>query len=122
MGKGYDDGFVRNLKEFIEYLKAHPETKIKLVVEGDGICGKCPNCIKANDGSREYRICANENDIIKLDHRALEVIGAKENDIYTYKEIREMIKNAFNSEEIDYVCSGCKWSSLGYCKKGILKL
>lgn len=127
-GKGYDDKFVYNMKNIIDYIQKDKDLKIKIISSADYICISCPNN-KGQDSTRMFEIgkiydnrgyCEKEDYILRLDKLVLEVLNIVPNNEYTYNELLEKIDKNLTEEKFEHICGSCEWYSLGYCKEGLL--
>ena len=101
-GYGYDENFVRNMKDVNSKIKLN-STTVLLTDEPDDICKACPN-LKNNLCRNEYeneRIISMDNEVLKkLDH------SKEHNAVELFNEIDEL----FNSEEsVSEICFNCMW-------------
>ena len=101
-GYGYDENFVKNMKE-INQARKLDDTTISITNEADDICKACPN-LKNN-------LCENnaQNErIISMDNEVLSKLNSTKeyNAAYLFKKV----ENIFNSKEkVNNICSKCKW-------------
>lgn len=121
-GKGYSEAFVENMQVIIDQLKEDTEMEIQLTIGGDMICVECPKHVSDQSPSCQYGTCVNEERITALDSRALEALGLSEGERYTFKEVIDRIGTVFDEKKFHYVCAGCQWMDLGFCREGLMGL
>lgn len=113
IGKGYSEEFNINMKNIIGILKDDSQ-KVKIVLGVDDICSECPY----NLGNG---LCKSQEKVEKMDFKVVEYFNIRE-DIYTYKELKDMVfKNLTDSKFVD-ICSNCQWYTITNCKELNLKL
>lgn len=106
-GEGYDETFVRNLKEILKKVKQ----KNLLVADGvDDVCRFCPHL---RNNRCEYKEGADEK-VREMDDVALRLLSTKKDEKLRWDEIRERIPKIFSFWHTNY-CYGCDW--LMTCKK-----
>ena len=106
-GKGYSKQFVENMNCIVEHLRNNPEQMIVLEKQNDSLCGVCPN-LKEN-------LCISSDKIGSLDQATLENYGLKEDEIYSFQEIKEKIYKNFSSTTFHLICSRCEWYKSRVC-------
>ena len=102
-GKGYSDGFVRNMGEVLELLQG--DCTVRIIVGPDRICGACPNldrgaCVSPKPGA--------------YDERAMGLMGLVPGQELSAGELRELaLEKVINAGKLRQVCGDCQWA--GYC-------
>lgn len=100
-GDGYDAAFVENLKGIL----VRTESDIVDISEGgDDVCIKCPHL---NGNRCIYTKDADEN-IIKMDKRALNLLNLSPGTKISWQEIRKMLPGIFH-EWYKAECIRCSW-------------
>lgn len=102
-GEGYDESFIRKLKDVIEL--ANKET-VTISRGSDDVCNTCPflkkgKCVSAPDA---------EKDIQKMDIKALALLGYADGQCVEWSEVKERVKEIFSDWYFQY-CSECKWKT-----------
>lgn len=104
-GKGYSSDFSAHMQAVHDGMKGNPS--LRIVAEGDIICGHCPKL--------EQGICRSAEKVLSYDRQVLAACGLTEGaelDWETFsKLVRERILVPGKREEI---CADCQWTSL--CK------
>ena len=101
-GYGYDEAFVKNMKEIKERIN---DEKIMVISSFDDLCFSCPNKGKS---------CRWEEKVLKYDKNIQNLTNINEGDILTYKEILAKLDKVIKSGNRMHACDDCKWST--YCK------
>lgn len=112
-GKGYSKQFVENMNCIVEHLRNNSGQMIVLEKQNDRLCGACPN-LKEN-------ICISSDKIGSLDQATLENYGLKEDEIYSFQEIKEKIYKNYSSETFHLICNRCEWYKSGVCTEEKIK-
>lgn len=94
-GEGYSEEFVEAVR------KAVSSEKVVVVSGGDDVCEKCPSW---ENGCKSY----GEDYIRRIDELALSLLGIKEGEEVSWKEIRDRLKGAMKTWRRE-VCSECEW-------------
>ena len=112
-GKGYSDRFIQNFQDLKDHLEAPEgaETSLKVTLTRDAICEPCPNV----HGSS----CRTPAKIHALDQAHLTALSLKGDDILTWKEAKERIKQRISVEIFHDICKPCSWKELGICQKSL---
>lgn len=109
-GEGYSKEFVANIGELLKKAKRGDE--ITVVVGADEVCVACPylednRCAHKHDSEQEIR---------RLDDRALRLLNLKPGQNTTWQEIRLKTISA-PSDWFHSFCENCDWESL--CRKNL---
>ncbi len=108
-GYGYSGDFCENMTEKVNWLKANPNEKIRLVADADMICQKCPNLT-------EDRKCVSDENHVQIKDRALlEPLHLVEGEAYTYAELYAHAREYMTKEIFEKSCSKCEWYKQGLC-------
>ena len=106
IGNGYSKEFVDNLYEVISKLEK--EDSFILTLKEDDICKCCPFNNKG--------ICKDINKVSIYDMNVLDKLNLKENNIYSYKELKQLIlKNIIDNGNRKKICNDCEWNYI--CSK-----
>lgn len=111
-GKGYSPEFIQNMATVIRNLT--DITAIEITQEADPICLVCPHLNKKSAHCNENR------KVREIDRRALDALHFKIGERTTWGEICKRI--AETAPDLDTICHGCEWRSLGNCINGITAL
>ena len=112
-GLGYSKDFIDGMNNILTLFKKNPNTKIKLIVNCDDLCVKCPN--KQLDD-----VCVTKEKVAKLDYNTLQIYDLKENEEYTFNQIIDTIYKHFNKNKFHKICSTCNWYKDGVCSDNII--
>jgi uncharacterized protein len=115
-GKGYSEPFTDNYDKIAKQLQ-RPEgdqTKIQVVFHTDDICAPCPH--------QRGLLCATQQKIASLDVRHAKALNLQNNEILTWGEAKERIKQKISIDVFHEICTGCQWKVLGICEKALNKL
>lgn len=112
-GKGYSDGFVKEMDKVVEQLKRSDSQLISLKKDNDRFCNACPHL-------REGK-CISYRKIHKLDQDTLKTYGLEEGKIYPFNMIKEQIYKNYDESLFEKICSGCEWYKQGVCSKEKIK-
>ena len=118
-GLGYSPEFVANMDGIAQRLRSFPETLIEIVCQPDDICSSCPflggkGCQDKGPNSEKRRRGQDRAVIDRLNVRA----GGK----LSWLEIRERVRPAISSQDLDEICHDCQWLPQGYCVEELNKL
>lgn len=100
-GKGYDKGFLKNLKKTISSAKNNP---IRICRGPDDICKACPH-LKAERCSYSEH---SEEEINNMDTHALTLTAFKEGAVLKWNHIKELLPQLFPIWYKRY-CRFCHW-------------
>ncbi len=104
-GLGYSEEFVRNMTEIINKLFENPDTRIRLVVAGDSICGSCPHL--------KDKGCMSGQKVMEYDRKVLTLCGLHENELITWRRFVSLVKkHILNENKLPEVCINCSWISV----------
>lgn len=109
-GKGYSSTFCDNMSSVVDELRKHPDEKCMLVAEPDMICANCPNH-RENDGCSQ-----NGNHIVEKDLKLLNVLGFREGNEYSYRELCRQARKTITEEIFLESCGNCEWRRQGLCR------
>lgn len=112
-GLGYNNDFVTGMNSVLNLIKKTPNVKIKLIVNCDNLCAKCPNMLI-------NKVCISNDNVTKLDNRTLEMYDLKENQEYTFTEIINTLYKNFDTSKFNTICSSCNWYKKGVCNDTII--
>ena len=115
-GKGYSAEFVENFSQIKEYLESeegedHP---LRVTLQSDVICTPCLY--------KRRSVCRSQEKIKQLDEAHLAALSLQEEDILTWKEAKERIRQKITLEIFHTICSPCEWKKLGLCERALIKL
>lgn len=102
-GKGYDNEFIKNMDNVIEWIKN--ENKIKITFGIDNICCKCPNKKKNNK-------CITNEKVVEIDKKVIKYFKIEER-VYNYLELNNYVIENLTKEIQKDICGNCEW----YIKK-----
>lgn len=103
-GEGYSREFVISMTEIINFLNQNNPV-VKLSVQCDVICQKCPNNIG--------RICLTEEKVSCIDRRCLEKLHLHFGDEIQWQDLKQLaFENIIKSGNLKDVCRECQWSGL----------
>ncbi len=106
-GKGYNDEFVRGMRNIIDHLEIY-DPEIILTDRCDEICSFCPN--------RRNGICVTEEKVHCIDMNCLREYRLNINDVMKWKELKEIANNTIiNKNKLDKICGNCQWYEI--CSK-----
>lgn len=116
VGKGYSPEFVENFSQIKEYLESevgsnHP---LRVTLQSDVICSPCLYKRRSE--------CKNQEKIRLLDEKHLIALSIQEEDILTWKEAKERIRQKITLNIFHTICSPCEWKKLGFCESALTKL
>ncbi len=104
-GKGYCDGFVRNMENLLRRMEGCPETRIRLQSETDLLCGKCPH----NCGG----VCETEEKTARYDRVCLELCGLENGTVLSWEKFRALIRQKIlKTGRREELCGDCGWSEI----------
>ena len=106
-GKGYSPDFIRNYKDIVKNLA--DESLIQVTEHTDSICAPCPH-------KRELK-CASQEKIAALDKNHAEVLELESEEVLTWQEAKQRIKQHMTLEKFHKICAPCSWKEYGICEK-----
>lgn len=109
IGKGYDEKFVSEMKNFTSFLKTHPDNHVKLVCSSDVLCDSC-----IHSGSKECVI----GSVLSLDKKCLNICNIAEGTVLPWSKYVLIINEKVS--KIDSFCEDCRWVYI--CKDIHIKL
>ncbi len=104
-GRGYSQGFVKNMDKIVNFLKNNPQTLLKVISSTDDICYCCPHNIENTCKQSPSA----EDKVKKMDLETLNYLGLEEHDITTYEHIIELLSNRLDSSDLKEICGFCLW-------------
>lgn len=113
-GKGYSKAFTDNFTNIKNFLEENPDHLIEVTEKTDSICSHCP--------SQRGELCETQSKIETIDKNHQLILDIKENDRLSWKDAKKLIKEKFNSENMNKACDLCSWRTLGICEAELLKL
>ena len=106
VGKGYSDGFTKNMAEMKALLEGTDPT-VAVINSADTVCAKCPNL--ETDG------CRSCDKVEKYDNGVLRACGIEPGTKMPYSEFSLLVtKNVIDKGLREKICGDCQWTSL--CK------
>lgn len=106
-GKGYSPDFIRNYKSIVKNLV--DDTPIQVTEYTDSICAPCPH-------KRELQ-CASQAKIDILDKNHAKTLQLKTDEILSWGEAKQRIKDNLTLEKFHEICKTCSWKEYGLCEK-----
>lgn len=116
-GKGYSEDFTTNMTDIVVGLLRAPGGEgavIKVTEAADDICAPCP--------SRRGTGCESAARIDRLDRSHAAALGLSAGDQLTWGQALLRIKARIAPDDLDRICAGCQWLSLGLCKAALERL
>jgi hypothetical protein len=115
-GMGYSKAFVANYDRIAEQIRKHEETKIQVVRGSDSICSRCPH------NNVQSSTCSDEATSMKLDRAHSAILDLQDQEIFSFREAKQKIKERMSLELFYEACRPCEWQSLGHCEAALKKL
>lgn len=112
-GKGYSDGFVKNMDKVVDYLRNNETATVRLVFSTDSLCSSCPN-------KKAENVCNTQEQVHRFDSKTVEYFGLEEKD-YNYRDITAYIDERMTEDMLYDICGDCSWFSKSACRKNICK-
>ncbi len=101
-GKGYNNEFVKNMKEAVDFLHANPDTPVIEVIDSsDSLCKVCPN----NKSGK----CKDEENIRLLDENYSKMLKIKQGDKVSLNLIKMAFSKNITYEIFQKICNDCCW-------------
>jgi hypothetical protein len=100
-GNGYDEAFIANMTEIVNFLRSEESAEIEIVFGADSICEKCPNLLSSS-------ICSSEERVRRFDRKVTEYFKIEEKS-YIYSEITARINKQITAEIAEDICAECSW-------------
>jgi hypothetical protein len=118
-GMGYSPEFVDRMTDIVKVVRnEHTDPLIKVVAAFDHACMACPHRGKtrceASEGSQEH--------VLSMDERVIRHLGLEKDKSYRKSFLVDLTAARVTPDDLDYLCKGCSWLSLGVCKEGIANL
>lgn len=102
-GKGYSNEFTIHMGKIIDSLS--PNTLVKIMVNNDKICEKCPNNVSDS--------CTSLENVARYDKFVLELTGITSGEIMTYGEFFEILnEKIIKAGHFKEICSDCGWAEI----------
>ena len=112
-GKGYSDGFVRNMTEVVSDLGAD-DPLLTLGLTADVICAACPNNVEGR--------CSTEEKVCRYDNAVLELCGIMAGDKLHWSEFSyRVLEKVIDAGMLSEVCKDCCWYDICSRKTARLK-
>ncbi|MFC1659010.1 DUF1284 domain-containing protein [Pseudomonadota bacterium] len=115
-GYGYNEEFVKNMSEVVDFVKDNSNESIEIVARCDSICSLCPHqkkfqknediCLK--DSKEEYI------EKILKEKKLAKFLNLELNKQYKIKPLFEIVNSKICSKKIadKYYCKDCQWQSV----------
>ncbi|MBI5166667.1 MAG: DUF1284 domain-containing protein [candidate division NC10 bacterium] len=118
-GLGYSAQFVANLSALKEKLERNEGARVELVEGPDDVCHACPHlnnsrCQKEGPGSEEM--------IRVRDGATLRMLGLTPGARLPWVVIMEKVRGSLDPADLEQLCRGCPWLSMGYCQEALTRL
>ena len=118
-GIGYTADFIRNFHKVKRLVEQNPDLEIEVVEACDVVCIQCPNA----QGLDCYKGGLSENRNVRdMDRRVMEKLGIKPGDRFKAREIFDLIREKIKPGDLQDICCGCEWQTLGFCQRGLEQL
>lgn len=118
-GIGYSAEFIRNLQKVKRLIDQNPDLEIEIVEDCDVVCIQCPN----SQGSVCVKGGTSDNKTVReMDRRVLEKLDIKPHDRFTARDIYALVKEKIKPGDFQYLCCGCEFEALGFCRRGLESL
>lgn len=108
-GEGYDEAFVRNLKEVLKKIE---QEGVKITDGADDVCKGCPYL---KNSRCEYDEDADE-EVKEMDEAALRLLNVRRDAILEWNDIKSKLPEIFSLWYANY-CYDCDW--LKTCKDNL---
>jgi len=100
-GKGYDDNFVKNMRDVIVTFTQNPN--VTIVAAEDIVCVACPN---NNNG-----ICDCSEKVDRYDKAVLRLCDMRSNSILSWEAYKALVKRKIiETGKLSTVCGDCQWA------------
>jgi len=116
-GKGYDDGFTRNMAAIVDgRLRGEDgdQVEIEVVADADGICAPCPH--------RRGTGCDRQAKIDALDRRHAAALGLAAGQRLSWGAAQDRMAARVAPGDLVRLCAGCQWLALGLCTAALARL
>lgn len=100
-GKGYDDAFIKNLRNI---LARADDEDVTIISGADDVCTSCPHL---REGRCDYTEDA-DADIREMDKKALDLLNLSNTGQARWDELRDLVCKIF-PEWYSLYCSECDW-------------
>ncbi len=101
IGEGYSKEFVDNMSSVIRKLEDNPEKLIRIKVDLDDICSKCPE--------NRITFCNSQEKVSMLDKKAMESLNIHHGDEISWSDIKAKVSKVITPEKFQQICSSCSW-------------
>lgn len=101
IGEGYSTEFVENMYSVIRILEGNPDEMIRIKVDLDDICSKCPE--------NKNNFCSSEEKVSMLDKKAMENLDIHHGDEISWSDIKAKVSKVITPEKFEQICSNCSW-------------
>jgi hypothetical protein len=115
-GSGYSPAFVGVMRRLQERLGDNPELEVQLVNVPDGLCSVCPH---AGPQGCELQGPLHEAHMRAHDGAVLHRLGLQANQVQTWGEILERIRQRIRGSDLGQICTTCPWLPLGVCRESV---
>ena len=104
-GKGYSEGFVKNMTAVMQDLGGDPSRPVRLWCEADVICAHCPyNCKGTCESGQKVRA---------YDTAVLRLCALREGDLLSWGEYcARVTERIILPGRLRQVCGGCEWLAI----------
>lgn len=113
-GKGYSPDFTRNMDAIVrDRLRRDPQTRLRITLRADAICAPCPH--------RRGAGCQKEAKITALDRRHAAALDLQDGQELSWQQA-EARACQLDPADLDQICAGCAWLSMGMCQAALARL
>lgn len=116
-GKGYNDAFLANMGHIVNGQLRGPagaEVQVMVTDVADSICTPCPRRIGLG--------CEAQAAIDRLDRDHGAALGLAPGNRLTWGDCLERVRTRVAPDDLDSLCVGCRWLSMGACKAALADL
>lgn len=117
VGEGYDDAFTENMAHIVNgQLRGHGGRDIDVMITAiaDSICAPCPRRIGLG--------CEAQAAVDGLDARHGTALGIAPGDRLSWGACLERVAERIAPDDLDTLCTGCRWLPMGACKAAVAEL
>lgn len=105
VGKGYDETFIRQMRQIHAHLAQHPDEIILLRCEKDALCHACPNHTDAG--------CQTQQKVQALDAACLSACRLSEGASLSWACYADLLRtHVLRTGRLEKICRACQWFSL----------
>ncbi len=101
IGEGYSKEFVENISYVIRTLEGNSEKLIKIKVDLDDICSKCPE--------NKNTFCNSEEKVSTLDKKAMESLDIHHGNEISWSDLKTKVSQIITPEKFEQICNHCSW-------------